>query len=663
MYDFLILQYITIHIFLFMKIHFTKSHVLFGLIFLQFFLLFPVIGFSQKSHYTPRENEAINLEFSHTQGFYSEPFYLKVLNLPENTTVHYTTNGSEPTIESDTINNVTGLFIDYPQQNSNPISLIPTNPLDTPYPWYVWKTPDDLGFKAGIYKMKLFSGNIPVSNSFSLTYFVAENLPAYLYSLPVVSIVTDPSNLFDYESGIYVPGILYDANPTWTWWGGNSGNYRERGIEWEKPGNFAFFEPGGLLAFQQEIGLRINGGGTRIFPQKSLRIYARSEYGVNKIYYPIFPQKDQPDFKRLIISNNGQDFITGGMNDVLVAAMLNKLNLDIQEYRFCITYLNGEYWGIQCIRERLDKYYVKDKFGVDEDNVDIITGNGFPEEGDTISYKEMYNFIVHNDLSQDANYQYIENLIDVDGFIEYNICKQYIGSTDWPGNNVECWRERKDGAKWRWFFFDNNGALIHSDSQILEKSLEEGGTGWPNPDWSTLILRKMMQNRTFKEQYFIRFNELYRTNFSPEFMIHIIDSVSNLITDALPDHIERWKYPTSMQIREERIDLMKKFAEERPEIIRQQIIDLFYHDYLQIAEPLPVSELIKCFYNDGFIYVENPISNTVRFELFDIQGKLLKQEIIAPLSTNLINADELRGVYLVRFTSAGKQSSKKLVIM
>lgn len=646
-----------------MKTFFFNSTCFHGVFIMMFILHCSAIGYSQTASYEHSNDETFNLEFSHPQGFYQKPFFLKVVYLPENTTVHYTTNGTEPTYYSDTLNNETGLYIDYPAQCANPVSLIPTNPLDTPYPWYIWQVPDDPGPVAGIYKMRLFYDTIPVSNCMCLTYMISETLPSYLYTLPMVSIITDPSNLFNYETGIYVPGKLYDENPVWTWWGGNSGNYRERGIEWEKTGNLSFFEPGGELAFQQDIGLRINGGGTRIFSQKSLRVYARSEYGTNKIYYPIFPQKNQPDFKRLIISNNGQDFISGAMNDVLVAAMFNKLNLDLQEYRFAITFINGEYWGIQCIRERLDKYYLKDKYNINEENLDIISGNMLAEEGDTIAYKEMFRFIEDHDLSQDLNYDYVENLIDIDGFIDYNICKQYIGSTDWPGNNVECWRERKAGAKWRWFFFDNNGALIHSDSQILEKSMEAGGTSWPNPDWSTVILRKLMENETFKDKYFKRFNELYFTCFRPAYMTNIIDSISNLVEDAMPDHIARWKYPVSMQVRADRIELMKLFALQRPEVIRQQIIDLFRHDYLQIAEPPPATELIICYYYDGTIHVQNPLKNKVYFELFDIQGKLIKKETIAPLSSNLVSANELTGVFVVRLTSSTEQSSKKLVIM
>lgn len=646
-----------------MKTLFLQPPGLHDFFIMLFILILPAFSYSQKASENHRENESYLLEFSHQQGFYQAPFYLKILNLPENTTIHYTTDGTEPTINSDTLNNETGLFINFSEQSAEPIALIPTNPLDTPYPWYIWKTPDDPGPVADIYKMKLFCDTIPVGKSNCLTFLIVGHLPSYYYTLPVVSIITDPTNLFNYETGIYVPGKLYDVNPVWTWWGGNSGNYRERGGEWEKPGNIIFFEPGGVPAFQQDIGLRVHGGGTRIFPQKSLRIYARSEYGQNKICYPVFPQKNQPDFKRLIISNNGQDFITGSMNDVLVAAMFDKLNLDLQEYRFAIIFINGEYWGIQCIRERLDKYYLEDKFGIDEDNVDIISGYLTVEEGDTLAYREMYRFIAQNDLSLDLNYSYIESLIDIDSYIDYNICKQYIGSTDWPGNNVECWRERKAGSKWRWFFYDNNGALINSNSEILENSLEEGGTGWPNPDWSTLILRKLMENETFRRKYFSRFNELYYSYFQPEYMINIIDSLSNLLTDAFPDHIARWKYPASMQIRDEKIEQMKAFATERPAIIRQQIIDLFHHDYLEIDEPVVAQNEVKCFYYDSHIHIANPLSGAVHFELFDIQGKSLKQEQIPALSEVSIDAHELNGVFLVRFSSGRVLSTQKLIIM
>lgn len=189
-------------------------------------LTISLLSLSQQSNHLHPEKERLYLEFSHTQGFYSDPFYLKILNLPANTTIHYTIDGSEPTSESDTMNNATGLLVDHTCIHNPTLAYIPTNPLDTPYPWYVWKTPDNTGPEAVVLKMKLFAENIPVSDNYCLTYFFEDNLPSYFYTLPIVSIIIDSACLYDYETGIYLPGITYDYNPVWTWWGGNSGNYK-----------------------------------------------------------------------------------------------------------------------------------------------------------------------------------------------------------------------------------------------------------------------------------------------------------------------------------------------------------------------------------------------------------------------------------------------------
>ncbi len=115
-------------------------------------------------------------------------------------------------------------------------------------------------------------------NIITATYFVGDNAKDR-YSLPIISLVSDPYNLFDYNHGIYVKGVFYDelydsSLEPWEL----EGNYTQRGREWEREVCIEYFDDG-EAKFSQNVGIRIHGGATRSYPQKSLRFYARNEYG------------------------------------------------------------------------------------------------------------------------------------------------------------------------------------------------------------------------------------------------------------------------------------------------------------------------------------------------------------------------------------------------
>src|SRR5690606_13543254 len=142
-------------------------------------------------------------------------------------------------------------------------------------------------------------------------YFVDPDGPGR-YSFPVVSLATDPANFFDHETGIYVSGVHESNNNPGRPWH-NDGNFKQRGDAWERPIHVEFFEASGTRMLAQDAGVRIHGGATRNFTQKTLRLYARPEYeqetyGDNWFTYPLFPGNPNRRYKRLLLRNSGNDW-------------------------------------------------------------------------------------------------------------------------------------------------------------------------------------------------------------------------------------------------------------------------------------------------------------------------------------------------------------------
>ena len=157
------------------------------------------------------------------------------------------------------------------------------------------------------------------------------------YEFPVISLVTEQSNFFDADSGIYVPGIHFNENsPEWT------GNYCNTGREWERSMHIEFFDKDGRLGFTQDAGVRIHGGKTRIAGQKTLRLYTRKEYGKSHFNYKLLPQVENQKFKRFLLRTSMGDW-TGQtiIKDVLAQDISRELNIEAQEFQPAIVFLNG----------------------------------------------------------------------------------------------------------------------------------------------------------------------------------------------------------------------------------------------------------------------------------------------------------------------------------
>jgi hypothetical protein len=116
--------------------------------------------------------------------------------------------------------------------------------------------------------------------------------------------------------------------------------------------------------------------------------------------------------------------------------------LDIQAYRPTVVFINGEYWGIKNLRERIDQHYIGRRFGVDPDNIDLLTRDNEVKEGDNEHYNQMIEFVSGNDMGVESNYRQVLEMMDVDNYLDYYSAQVYYANTDWPANNIDFWRLR-----------------------------------------------------------------------------------------------------------------------------------------------------------------------------------------------------------------------------
>lgn len=474
--------------------------------------------------------------FSLSGGIYSAELKISLRAPGNSDTIYYTLNGSEPTRSSSRV--------------IREIS-IPTSKV----------------LKARIIKSGMMPGDI-VTNS----YIIYDN-----NKLPVVSISMDSLVLFDKVTGMYMPGPNAEAlDPHF------GANYWQ---DWERACHFEMMETAGNRVIDLDLGMKIFGNWSRAKAQKSLAFYCRKGYGAEFLKYKIFGERPFDEFKNIVLRNSGNDWNTTMFRDGLMSGLTYGLNMVQMAFRPATIFVNGRYWGILNIREKINEHFIASNYDVKADDVIMLQNNGEVLRGKADDWWKMYNFLDQNSMITTANYEQVASQIDISSFIDYFASQIYFANHDWPGNNIKYWKTTDPASRWRWILFDTDfgmgGYNSYASSNSLASATDPAGPGWPNPPWSTLMLRKLLENREFRDQFVTRFEDLMNSTFLPDRIIKAIDEKSARIDGEIGFHLKRWNggNQTSWLAR---VQVMKTFATNRPNYMFTHIQQKFVFQTQQI---------------------------------------------------------------------------------
>ena len=337
-------------------------------------------------------------------------------------------------------------------------------------------------------------------------------------------------------------------------------NYTQHGKEWERPASFELFEDGKSVV-SQGVGIRIKGAASRNSAQKSFNVYSRTSYGKDTFEYDFFDGKATKKKNGKVIdsydgitlrnggNDNGGTFFRDSVNQSLVADR----NMAVETTSECLVFLDGEFWGIYQIIERVSKDYLKSHFGIDKSTA-VIIKNGDVEEGedsDLQDWEQLAKFCADNDMSSDSNYSQVCEKLDIQSYIDYFASQIYWNNADWPQNNFAVWRASapeegnpySDG-KWRMFLFDtefasgylsNTGANDNAFDRIKR-----------NDDDESKMFISLLKNKSFLEQFELTMMDLINYNFTDEKVTDAINYYDKNFRQQIVDTLDRFGSGNSM---------------------------------------------------------------------------------------------------------------------
>ena len=482
-------------------------------------------------------------DFSVAGGYASSGTKVE-LSAGKGETIYYTLNGAEPTQNS--------------QKYTAPITITKTTPI----------------------RAKSFGENKAPSLVSTQTYIVGVS-----HEVPIVCINMDPDDFSSDAKGIYAKGPGYSQED------GDGSDYAHTKANywqnWERKMNFEFFEADGTEGVDFDAGIKIFGQYSRELAQKSFSIHLRGQYGLAEVTYPFFRDFDITTFSTLILRTSGQDWNLTKFKDAFIHQITKgTMDMDYMEYRPCVVYINGEYWGIYNIREKENESYVESHYkDAKEGQIDIIKGNTNVKAGSNKDWEELRAYIKSktpcfnggtNLLNDKTVMAYIEERVDMKDFMEWAITEIFCCNTDTGNMRVF----RYQGGKWRYMLFDldwgfqTDGYKKNGDKTFIEDFFNPNGAG-SGDRFYTHMQMAVYYNNTWREQFIELYAKHMKTTFAPERLTAIIDKMAAEIRPEMGRNIQKWNQPASMNKWEDNVKDLKDTVTKRWDAAKQEFQSFF----------------------------------------------------------------------------------------
>ncbi|MGI6316475.1 MAG: lamin tail domain-containing protein [Christensenellales bacterium] len=476
------------------------------------------------------ETRAPTPVITHSTGNYSDSVDVSIIT-QEGYTIYYTTDGSDP-------NRSSTLY-------SGAIRIGATTPLRA------------IAVKDGCL------------DSIIATSMIFINAPT---DVAIVSAVIDPIHLYDPVTGLFEKGP--NASPEWPYLGAN----------WyyntEVPCTLSVIETNGTLGIQQECAFRVFGSYSRQQKGKSFAIIARYYYGPGKFNYRFFEERTFSRYDSFIVRNGASEWNASKIRDIFTSSLArDTTDMETQMYRPCTLYINGEFWGVYFIMEKVTDHYIASIYNIDEESIDMLVGNGNKKAyihcGSNTDWLELMAYVKEYGLTETEHYEYIKTKVDVENYADYLIIETFCNNSD--TGNVKFWRSSQLDNRWRWILYDTDwgygaGNATAAERDYVEEYFNEKGHGTGNM-FDTTLPCALMKNAEWRALFLERVAYHLRETFDITHSLERIDEIAAPIAEVMKLDRARWDISYDRWLNQ--LDVIRSYVRSKPDYYVQQVKKTF----------------------------------------------------------------------------------------
>ena len=494
-------------------------------------------------------------QFSKPHGLYDGGSLTVAISGDAAAKIFYTTDGSTPTTASTkytsplTIQKTTILrAIEQIGDSLSPVGTAsyifvnsvlsqPNNPAGYPAEW---------GYYTDVNRWERAIADYEMDQEMTSNPTLRPKIIEGLKQLPILSIVSDKDNFFSHENDPDRGGIYIFTGPP-------VGDATGHG--WTRPTSVELFGGPQQHDLSTSCGIRLHGGHGRLAeknPKHSFRLVFKEQYGPKTLRYPLYGEDQPSKFDQLVLrchfGNAWQHWGEGNREkaqytrDVWVRRMQRRIGRTSVNALYAHLFLNGMYWGIYNIAERVDDQFGKDHLGGKKEDIDVVKieedgGNHIEAAEGTLDVWEQMTSAVAKAGSAEG-YAKLDSLLDIDNFIDYMLINQYAGNTDWDHHNWYAIRRHNSDEKTSTGF-----QFLCWDSEIVFENVRENNLTKNNGgSYPTGMFHSLLQNPTFAKKYQRRAKELLADDgfLGQQSVVNLWDSLYHTIDKAIYCEAARW---------------------------------------------------------------------------------------------------------------------------
>ena len=328
------------------------------------------------------------------------------------------------------------------------------------------------------------------------------------------------------------------------------------------------YEPDGTRVIAQKCLMKLAGHSSRINEtQKGFSLRAKKQYGASRFEYPLFSNRDYDSYKSFVMRASGQDCKQTFMRDSVLSALAADTSVLYRETEVSVLYVNGKYWGVYNMRERISRDMIAQFEGwAEPDDVQIVGGTG----ESSADYQTMLRWVRHNDLSRDENVEQLRTMMDIENYLEYVMLEMYVNNQDL--NNVSVYRNPNADGLWRWALFDLDLSFQLKGDNV--RDWFEGDTAGSITAQSNLLFKRLMKNAKLRDWFLTRMGELLATTFSADSVTAKFQARYEILKPEMKAECARWDW--SLDTWKRYGQSMVRYAKSRPENLIEYLIDNFH---------------------------------------------------------------------------------------